>query len=282
MRKVEHRHCNKILAARRVSLSLVVASALAACATTDEIQPQVAVAPAPEATQPQSVSVFGIFRNGRMSPEAWEDFGKVLSTPFSEGLCKAAYDVVLTDTSPELAAAIDDYTKENGVSDELLEKFATFAKGDTIVLIAIDGQLPKPAGASADKPAKPAQTPASSGQGNSGGSGSDPAMGPGAGRGMGRGGGGMGRGGMGHGRSQSAPAQHAKPDKGSWELTAYFYSIRLRHSTRQVELKQQGQDIDGDLKLFAAKLGTEIPGVPCRGWDSTAKVDSEAIRKLLE
>ena len=267
MRKVEHHHSNKILAARSVSLGLVVASALAACATTDEVQPQVAVAPAPKANKPESVSVFGIFRNGRMSPEAWEDFGKVLSTPFSEGLCKAAYDVVLTDTSPKLAAAIDDYAKENGVSDELLEKFAPFAKGDTIVLIAIDGQLPKPAAASADKPAKPVQTPSSSGQGNPGGSGSDPAMGQGAGRGM-------GRGGMGSGRSQSAPAQNAKPDKGSWELTAYFYSVRLRQSTRQVELKQQGQDIDGDLKLFAAKLGTELPGVPCRGWDSTAKVDS--------
>jgi hypothetical protein len=272
MRKVEHHHSNKILAARRVFLGLVVASALAACATTDEVQPQVAVAPAPEANKPESVSVFGIFRNGRMSPEAWEDFGKVLSTPFSEGLCKAAYDVALTNTSPELAAAIDDHAKENGVSDQLLEKFAPFAKGDTIVLIAIDGQLPKPAAASADKPV---QTPSSSGQGNPGGSGSAPAMGPGAGRGM-------GRGGMGSGRSQSAPAQNAKPDKGSWELTAYFYSVRLRHSTRQVELKQQGQDIDGDLKLFAAKLGTELPGVPCRGWDSTAKVDSEAIRKLAD
>ena len=101
-------------------------------------------------------------------------------------------------------------------------------------------------------------------------------------RGMGRGGGGMGRGGMGGRRPQSAPAQHAAPDKGYWELTAYFYSVRLRQSTKQVELKQQGQDIDGDLKLFAAKLGTEIPGVPCRGWDRSTKVDSDSIRKLGE
>jgi hypothetical protein len=49
---VEHRHCEKILAARRVALGLVVASALAACATSDELQPQVAVAPAPEAPNP--------------------------------------------------------------------------------------------------------------------------------------------------------------------------------------------------------------------------------------
>ena len=275
---MEHRRCELILAARGLCLSLLVASAVAACTTPGEGQPQINISPAPDANKPDSVSVFGIFRNGRMSPEAWEDFGKVLSAPFSHGICQAAYDVVFTDAHPELAAVIDDYAKENGVSDELLEKFSPLAKGDTILLIAIDGQLPKPVAASEEKPAKPAQAPSSSGPGNYGGSGA----GQGGGGGMGRGGRGMGRGGMGGRRSQSAPAQHAKPDKGFWELTAYFYSVRLRHSTRQVNLTQQGQDIDGDLKLFAAKLGTEIPGVPCRGWDSTAKVDSEAIRKLAE
>jgi len=262
-----------------MALRLLAVCALAACAT-GEGQLEVNVAPALEAAKPESVSVFGIFRNGRMSPEAWEDFGKVLSTPFSQGICKAAYDVVFTDANPELADAIDDYTKENGVSDELLERFAPLAKGDTILLLAFDGQLPKPAAASADKTAKPAQNPSSSGQGNSSSSGASQGGGPGGGRGMGRGGGGMGRGGMGGRRPQSAPAANAKPDKGYWEMTAYFYSVRQRKSTRQVELKQQGQDINGDLKLFAAKLGTEISGVPCRGWDSTAKVDGDSIRKL--
>ena len=271
---MEHRRCEKVLG---VCLSMLATSALAACATTEEGQPQVAVAPAPDAAKPESVSVFGIFRNGRMSPEAWEDFGKALSAPFSAGLCQAAYDVVFTDANPELADAIDDYTKENGVSDELLAKFAPLAKGDTILLLAIDGQLPKPAAASADKPA---QNPSSSGQGNFGGSGAGQGGGPGGGRGMGHGAAGMGRGGMGGRGSQAAPGQHAKPDKGSWELTAYFYSVRLRQSTRQVDLTEQGQDIDGDLKLFAAKLGTEIPGVPCHGWESATKLDANAIRKL--
>jgi hypothetical protein len=265
-----------------MALSLLTVHAFTACATPGEGQPEVNVVPAPDATKPESVSVFGIFRNGRMSPEAWEDLGKVLSTPFSGGICKAAYDVLFTDANPQLADAIDEYTKENGVSDELLEKFAPLAGGDTILFIAIDGQLPKPLAAGADKPAKAAQNPSSSGQGNSGGSGAGQGGGSGGGRGMGRGGGGMGRGGMGGRRAQSAPAEHAKPDKGSWELTAYFYSVRLRRSTRQVDLTQQGQDMDGDLKLFAAKLGTEIPGVPCHGWGSPTKLDAQTIRKLAE
>jgi hypothetical protein len=280
---VNHRRHEKIPSVLGVvALSLLTVAAFTACATPGEGPPEVNVVPAPEAAVPESVSVFGIFRNGRMSPESWEDLGKALSAPFSAGICKAAYDVVFTDANPELADAIDDYTKENGVSDELLAKFAPIAKGDTILLIAIDGQLPKPAAAGAEKPATPAQTPSSSGQGNYGGSGAGQGGGSGGGRGMGRGGGGMGRGGMGGRRAQATPTQHAKPDKGSWEITAYFYSVRLRQSTRQVDLTQQGQDIDGDLKLFAAKLGSELPGIPCHGWDSAAKVDANTIRKLAE
>jgi hypothetical protein len=270
-----------ILATRRVSLSLLVVNSLAACATTDDVPPRVGIAPVSDADKPESVSVFGVFRNGRMSPEAWEDYGKTLSVPFSQGICQAAYDVVFTDANPELAATIDDYTKENGVSDELLAKFAPLAKGDTILLIAIDGQLPKPAASSAGKPSKPAPNPTSSGQGN-GGSGANQGGVPGGGRGMGRGGGGMGRGGMGGRRAPSALGQPAKPDKGFWELTAFFYSVRQHHVTRRVDLTQQGQDIDGDINLFAAKLGSEIPNVPCRGWDRSVRVDSDSIRKLEE
>jgi len=281
---VEHYRREKVvvLARQSVSWSVLAASVLAACATPGESQPVVNVAPVPEATKPEAVSFFGIFRNGRMSPEAWEDFGKVLSTPFSHGICKAAYDIIFTDADPQLADAIDDYAKENGVSDELLEKFAPLSQGDTILLIAMDGQLPKLA-ASPEKASKPTQDPASSGsgQGNYGGSGaSQGGAGPGGSRGMGHGGG--GRGGMGGRRGQSGPAPQPKSDKGSWELTAFLYSVRLHKSTGQVDLKQQGQDIDGDLKLFAAKLGTEIPGVPCRGWDRGIKVDAEAVRKLAE
>jgi hypothetical protein len=92
----------------------------------------------------------------------------------------------------------------------------------------------------------------------------------------------MGRGGMGGRRPRSTSAQHAKPDKGFWELTAYLYSTRLHLSTRQVAVTQQGQDVEGALKAFAAKLGTEMPGVPCHGWERSAKVDSESIRKLSE
>ena len=75
----------KVVASRSAFWSLLAVSALAACATPGEKHPAVNIAPVPDATKPEAVSFFGILRNGRMSPEAWKDFGKVLSTPFSQG-----------------------------------------------------------------------------------------------------------------------------------------------------------------------------------------------------
>jgi hypothetical protein len=43
-----------------------------------------------------------------------------------------------------------------------------------------------------------------------------------------------------------------------------------------------GQNSEGALKAFADKLGTEMPGVLCRGWDWSAGIDSDSLRKMLE
>jgi len=67
------------------------------------------------------VSVFGIFRNGRMSPGSWTEFAATLSLPFSQTACQAAYTDDLVSANAELTSAVDDYAKENGVSDELVD-----------------------------------------------------------------------------------------------------------------------------------------------------------------
>jgi len=128
----------------------------------------------------ESVSVFGIFRNGRMSPGSWTEFAATLSLPFSQTACQAAYTDDLVSANAELTSAVDDYAKENGVSDELVDRFAARAKGDTIMVISMTGQPARPS-ADAGAAKKPANSSSSAGQGNSGGAGS----GPGGGRGMG-------------------------------------------------------------------------------------------------
>jgi hypothetical protein len=253
---------------------------LVACATPGEVQPQPSVARVPDTTKPETVSVFGIFRNGHMSPESWEEFGAALSAPFSQGICEAVYTNDFVAANPELTSVVDDYTKEDGVSEDLLDKFAPLAKGGSILVVAINGQPARPA-PEVVKTSKPAQERTPPGSGTDGGPGVRPIADPGAGRGRGRGGG-MGRGGMGGRRPPATSAPRPKGEPGSWELTAFLYSVHRHQLIGQVDLTQRGQDIDGALKTFVAKLGTEIPGVPCRGWDTSMSVDADSIRKLAE
>jgi len=92
----------------------------------------------------------------------------------------------------------------------------------------------------------------------------------------------MGRGGFG-GRSQPpASGQHSKPERGVWEMAAWFFSVRLHHTVSEVSMKYSGQDSDGALKAFVEKLGAEMPGVYCRGWDWSAPVDSASVRQMIE
>jgi len=63
-----------------------------------------------------------------MSPGSWTEFAATLSLPFSQTACQAAYTDDLVSANAELTSAVDDYAKENGVSDELVDRFAARAK----------------------------------------------------------------------------------------------------------------------------------------------------------
>src|SRR5579863_1268078 len=84
--------------------------------------------------QRHAVSVFGLFKDGRMSGEAWEQFGTALSRPLGEVACKAEYGGGFEAANQDLAAAVDDYTRDNGPTDDLLAQFAPLAQGDAILL----------------------------------------------------------------------------------------------------------------------------------------------------
>ena len=247
----------------------------AACATSVDGQPQFGVTGAADFSKGASISLFGIFRNGRLSPGSWAEFGSAISAPFSQRACEAAYTEDLVNAKPELTSVVDDYTKENGVSDELLDRFAPLAKADMIMVIGMLGQPARVmTDAGAEKAAKPARAQSSPGQGSYGGSG----MGQGGGRGLGRGGGG----GFGGRRPPQASQERRKPERGVWEVSASFFSVRLHHSVGQVTMTYSGQDSEGALKAFVDKLGMEMPGVRCSGWDWSVGIDSDSLRKMLE
>src|SRR5580693_801894 len=61
-----------------------------------------------------TVSMFGIFKEGRMSSDTWDELGRSLSAAFASGACEAEYREELLAKNPALSAAIDDYVRANG------------------------------------------------------------------------------------------------------------------------------------------------------------------------
>lgn len=88
-----------------------------------------------------TVSVFGVFKEGRMSPEAWGDLGGKLSAAFAGTACAAEYSDELLASNAPLSSAIDDYARANGIGDELLDAVAPAATGDLVVVFTIAGKV---------------------------------------------------------------------------------------------------------------------------------------------
>jgi hypothetical protein len=92
----------------------------------------------------------------------------------------------------------------------------------------------------------------------------------------------MGRGGFGGRRPPPASDERRKPERNLWEVSASFFSVGLHHTVSEVTMTYSGEKADGALKAFVEKLGAEMPGVPCRGWDWSAPVDSASVRQMIE
>ena len=204
-----------------------------------------------------TVSVLGVFRDGRMSSDAWEMVGPKLSTPFGK-TCDTAYGTLMT-SNQALSTAIDDYVRANGPGDELLEQLAPAATGDLIVVYTVAGHV------AAKKPAGP-DTSNVSGGGAPGG-----AMSGGKYRGSPRQGSTMGN------RGMSATSTNA-----ALEVSASFYSVSARRSVGVVAMGYDGASLDEALQKMATKLGLTLPQSTCGGWGLTGHVDEAKIRELIE
>ena len=84
----------------------------------------------------------------------------------------------------------------------------------------------------------------------------------------------MGRGGFGGRRPPPASDERRKPERNLWEVSASFFSIGLHHTVSEVTMTYSGENSEGALKAFVERLGTEMPGVSCRGWDWSTPVDT--------
>ena len=125
---------------RRALAALLFAFTVgAACTACNDADTHFTVQHAPDLKQ-MTVSVLGVFKEGRMSPETWDEIGPKISAAFGKGLCPIAYDAKLVTDKPSLAEAVDDYARENGVTDDLLDQLAPAASGDAVLVITVAGR----------------------------------------------------------------------------------------------------------------------------------------------
>jgi hypothetical protein len=243
--------------ARRLTLFAAFASA-AACGTPDaRFSTKLASDFAPAH---RTVSVLGVYKDGRMSSDSWEAIAPRLSQALGAAQCDAAYTAGFVAANETLSSAIDDYAQSNGPTDELLAQLAPAAMGDLVLVMTVAGKLP----------IKQTQRPES-------GPTPAPNIGPGGGQGRSTGAA-PSRGGRG---SLGRRAPSGERDTNELDLSASLFSIAQGRSVALVAMEYSGDSVDDALARFSAELARSLPAAKCVGWNWDAKVDAERIRQSI-
>jgi hypothetical protein len=242
---------------RSLLLLLLPSSLCLSCGAGSDFHVQFAPGFAPAS---HTVSVFGVYKDGQMSAEAWDALSPRMAYWLGAGACRAGYvDGASGKSDAPLWSAVDDYSRSNGPTDDLLAEISPAAQGDLVMVVTVAGKVPAQ---EKSNPSQDAPTPSTSGA----------AAGPMGGMG--------GRGGasLGNRHDKMMPAG----SKDALDLAALLYSTSARKSVAEVSLEYTGHKLDDAISEFAAKLREALPGATCSGWTWEGKVDVDRIRKLGE
>jgi hypothetical protein len=201
---------------------------------------RVAMAPGLREARP-TISIVGIYREGRLSSESWDLIGPAVSPALGSPMCDAGYTDALRAKAPALYDAIDDAARREGLTGDVYEKLAPGAKGELLMVVQFYGAPPAPAQRSGRAGApRPGTSP-----------GSSPLRGR-------------------HGMSNAGIGGHApdtfRGETPNVQLAASLYSIKERRIVGQIELEMEGRDSDEALHAFVERLGDELKGARCAGW----------------
>jgi hypothetical protein len=217
----------------------LLAIVLSACASDTHYTTRLAPDFAPGR---HTVSVFGVYKDGRMSPEAWTVFAPSSKDILGGVACEAAYGGTLLAHDPALSSAVDDYATANGPTDDLMAQLAPAAQGDLILVLTIAGQLPVPIKVSVHDP--PRQ--------------------------------------IGAGGAYGLRGKKGAIDNNALQITATFFSVALRHSVAVIDLEYTGTLVDEALEKFDAQLAQFLSTNSCAGWRKDAVLHPDQIRRLGE
>lgn len=215
-----------------------------------------------------SVSVLGVMKDGLMSQETWESLGPKLSPALRSQKCDTRYDAAFVAENKGVAAAVEDYTRANGVTEPLMTAFSASAEGDVMMVLSVSGRAStdstpyRPEGAQ-----MPGLAPASGRQGG------------GTGNGYG--------GGFGNSASPASPgfgrSNPSGPSTGPasvYEIAATFYSVREKKPVAQLAMKYTGPREEDAIQRFAAKLHDYLPNATCVGFKKDSELTEEKVRQL--
>jgi hypothetical protein len=234
-----------VLRLSRLSWAVAVAS-LASCAG-EEADFTTFTAPGLSTKAPHTISVFGVFRDGRVSSRAWDELWPKLTGLLGPEPCSAAYSADLVTENSALASAIDDYSKNYGVTEPLLAELAPAAKGDLVLVVLIAGAVKS--------------------KGHDEGSRPRPAPGPGA---------------MRLRRTTMYGRSTPRPDT-AFEVTASLYSPEQRANVAAIGLRYGGASENEAISKLVARWQSLFPSTACAGWDFAGHpVDADTVRSLPE
>jgi hypothetical protein len=215
-----------------------------------------------------SVSVLGVFKDGYLSPESWDFLGPKISPSLHKPQCESGFDNAFVEKNKAAAAAVDDYTRANGVTEPLLTELAPAAQGDLMMLVTVSGHAQK------DNSYRPDT--------------GSPGIAPAAGRQGGGTGNGYG-GGFGNNTSPSSPAfngrtmptgSSSRANVSIYEMTASFYSVSQKRSVAAVTMKYTGPREEDAIQMFAEKLRSVIPNATCVGFRKDLPLEEDRVRSL--
>jgi hypothetical protein len=197
-----------------------------------------------------AVSVFGVYKDGQMSPEAWDSLRPRLEPILGGRECPIAGGDGLAEDRT-LFAAIDDYARTNGPTEDLLSQLAPAAQGDLILVLVEAGQLPAAEKVSVLNSSAPGPSAAAS----------------------------KGTGGF---ALYPADKRSNRGQRDLLQLTATLFSVAQGRSVALVDMQYAGDSVGEAEGEFVARLGRLLPAATCKGWDWGTRVDPERIRKLTD
>jgi hypothetical protein len=183
-----------------------------------------------------TISVFGVFHEGRMSRESWLKLGPPLSAALGEKACEPGYDDHLSIDHAELAAGIDESVRDEGITEELLERLAPSAEGEMILVVTINGHTTLSKGVDDGSALGPGGIPQ------------------------------PGRGARTRGGQPPRGARGRGAELSEIGISGTLFSVPHHRSVARLKMDYSGSNLDDAIAKFVARMSAMVPGSTCKGW----------------